>query len=260
MIKRGSILFSLALLALLAAACAAPVPTSTPQPTASDTPQLSATATQTSLPTDTSTPTLTSTPSPTPEPSPTVGPTTQYEFGVINVGMASCRFGPGGGYLLRTTLFQDDEVEILGHMELNENWWFMHTVEKPNVNCWVSQELVDFSGNLARIFPIEDPHLVLPYTSQPYDPLKGVGARRNGNIVTVYWEPFDYLPGDDSGQDKYLVESWVCQNGTFVFRAYSTNNTFLDIQDETTCSEDSHGRAFGSDKHGYTGWVQVPWP
>ena len=258
--KPRALLLPLTLFAILLGACAAPAPTATPLPSATATPQPSATATETSTPTETSAPTLTPTLSPTLPPSATRGPTSQYVIGVINVAMASCRFGPGGGYLLRTTLFQGDEVEILGHMALNENWWFLHTTKKPTINCWVSRELVDTDEDRSRIYPIDDPHLVLPYTSQPYEALKGVSASRTGNVVTVRWEPFDYLPGDDSLQDKYLVEAWVCQNGVFVFRAYTTNNTSVDIQDEATCDEQSYARAFGSDKHGYTSWVRVPWP
>lgn len=174
--------------------------------------------------------------------------------------MASCRFGPGGGYLLRTTLFQGNAVEILGYMYQNQNWLFLHTVAKPKVNCWVSAELIDLHFERSRILPIDDPHLVLPFTTQPYGPLKGVGARRAGNVVTVFWDPFDYLPGDDSLQDKYLVEAWVCQGGEFVFRAYGTNSTSVEIQDEPGCDEESHARAMGSDKHGYTRWVNVAWP
>ena len=247
-----------ALLAVLLGACAAPQPTLTPTPTASHTPLPTQTPSDTSTPTLTSSPTLT--PSATLTPSPTVSPTREIVWGVINVAMASCRFGPGGAYLLRGTLYQGDEVEILGHMELNQNWWFLHTTERPKFNCWVSQELIDLGGNRSLIYPISDPHLVLPFTSQPYEALKGVGARRSGNVVTVFWEGFEYLPGDDSLQNKYLVEAWVCQNGVFVFRAYGTNNTSVEIQDEGGCNEASHARAFGSDKHGYTRWVQVPWP
>ena len=258
MLTPRSPLLTLALLAVLLAACAAPQPTATPLPTASHTPEPSATQTATVTRTPTLSPTLT--PSATLTSSVTLSPTPDFVWGVINVAMASCRFGPGGGYLLRTTLFQGDEVEILGHMALNENWWFLHTAKKPTINCWVSQELVATDGDRSRIYPIDDPHLVLPYTSQPYEALKGVSASRTGNVVTVRWEPFDYLPGDDSLQDKYLVEAWVCQNGVFVFRAYTTNKTSIDIQDEAACDEQSYARAFGSDKHGYTSWVRVPWP
>ncbi|MEX2162586.1 MAG: hypothetical protein WD751_11845 [Anaerolineales bacterium] len=254
--------FTLTAAALLLAACAAPVPTATALPSATQTPVPSETATPTSThtPADTPTPTETATPTVTLTASATLSPTPDFVWGVINVEMASCRFGPGGGYLLRTTLYEGDVVEILGHMELNENWWFLHTTKRPDFNCWVSQELISLGGDPAKIFPIDDPHLVLPFTTQPYSALRGVSASRSGNIVTVRWEPFEYLPGDDSEQYKYLVEAWVCQGGVFVFRAYGTNQTFVEIQDEPSCSEQSHARAFGADKHGYTSWVNVPWP
>lgn len=252
------IFFAASAAALLLSACGAlaPEPTATPTATPTLTPSATATATETATPTASAT----LTPSVTPTPSATLSPTPDFVWGVINVAQASCRFGPGGGYLLRTTLFAGDVVEILGHMELNENWWFLHDVERPKFNCWVSQELIDLGGDRAKIFPIDDPHLVLPFTTQPYPALRGVNASRSGNIVTVRWEGFEYLAGDDSGQNQYLVEAWVCQNGEFVFRAYGTNDTSIEIQDEQTCSEPSHGRAFGSDKHGYTNWVQIPWP
>jgi hypothetical protein len=249
-------LLPLILAGLLLSACSALAPEPTATPTASNTPTATATLTPSN------TPTPTDTPSPTITPTPSVSPTPTYDFlaGRINVDMASCRFGPGGGYLLRGTLYKDDLVEVTGYMYQNQNWLFLHTLERPDRNCWVSAELIDMYFDRSLILPIDDPHLILPFTTQPYDALKGVGARRSGNVVTVFWQPFDYLPGDDSGQDKYLVEAWVCQEGEFVFRAYSTNSTSLEIQDEQTCSEPSHARAFGSDKHGYTSWVTVPWP
>ncbi|MCW5877154.1 MAG: hypothetical protein KIS85_09800 [Anaerolineales bacterium] len=251
----------LCLAALWLAACAAPEPPATPTAEASATLPPTATASATPTPSQTHTPTITLTPSETPTPSATLSPTPDFAWGIINVAQASCRFGPGGGYLLRDTLYQGDMVSVLGHMELNENWWFVEQVDKSHRRkCWVSQELVSLGVDSSLVYPMDNPHAVLPYTTQPYDPLKGVGARRSGNIVTVFWEPFDWLPGDQSGQDKYLVEAWVCHGGVFVFRAYSTNRTSVEIQDDQNCSEQSRARAFGSDKHGYTGWVGVPWP
>lgn len=248
-------------IAILLSACAAPVPTSTPTPTASNTPTETPTSTATHTPTVTHTPTETLTPSITPTPSQTPRPTPDFVWGNINVEMASCRFGPGGGYLLRTTLYNGDLVEIIGHMELNENWWY---VQLPNYGrvfgCWVSQELITLGPGQSTTVVVPDPHVVLPWTSQPYEALENIRATRNGNVVTVSWEPFEWLPGDQSGQNKYLVEVWVCQQGEFVFRAYGTNSTSIEVQDEQTCSEESHGRAFGSDKHGYTNWRSIPWP
>ncbi|QYK50694.1 MAG: hypothetical protein KF701_09890 [Anaerolineales bacterium] len=258
--RRTLLSISLLILASLAAGCAAlaPAPTETPTPTASQTATLTATATASRTPTAT----ITLTPSITPTPSPTLPPTPSFTWGTVNVDMASCRFGPGGGYLLATTIYRGNTVEVLGHMERNENWWLVNLVEfRPARKCWVSQELITLGVEPRLVYPLDNPHAVLPWTKQPYEPLKGVRATRSGNIVTVSWEPFEYLPGDDSLQNKYLVESWVCQNGEFVFRAYGTNNTFIEIHDEKgNCSEASYARAFGSDKHGYTGWVGVPWP
>lgn len=226
-----------------------------PTPTASITPTKTATPTNTLTPTATYTPTQTLTPSITPTPTP------DFVWGTVNVEMASCRFGPGGGYLLRTTLYDGDVVEIVGHMELNNNWWFVHLQNRSRVyGCWVSQELITPGGDLSKTATITDPHIVLPWTTQPYDALEGVSASRSGNLVTIRWEPFEWLPGDDSGQLKYLVEVWVCQDGQFVFRAYGTNDTSIQVQDEQTCTEESRGRAFGSDKHGYTNWKTIPWP
>lgn len=255
---RAPLLFP-ALLAALLAGCSALAPEPTATPTL--TPSLTASATATATPSRTPTATITLTPSVTPTPSPTLPPTPSFTWGTINVEMASCRFGPGGGYLLATTLYKGNTVEVLGHMELNESWWLVNLVEyKPQRKCWVSQELITLGVDRSLVYPLDNPHAVLPWTRQPYQPLQGVRASRNGTLVTVSWQPFDYLPGDDSLQNKYLVEAWVCQDGQFVFRAYGTNNTSIDIQDEQTCSEPSHARAFGSDKHGYTGWVGVPWP
>ena len=240
---------------ILVSACAAPEPTATPTLTASNTPTETATPTNTLTPTATYTPTETLTPSSTPSPTP------DFVWGTINVEMASCRFGPGGGYLLRTTLYDGDVVEIVGHMELNDNWWFVHLLNRSRVyGCWVSQELITLGPEQGTTVVISDPHIVLPWTTQPYKPLEGVSASRSGNLVTVRWEPFDWLPGDDSKQYKYLVETWVCQDGQFVFRAYGTNDTSIQVQDEQTCTEESHGRAFGSDKHGYTNWKTIAWP
>jgi hypothetical protein len=244
---------------LLASACSALAePTTTPTATASRTP----TATKTDTPTPSSTATKTPTPSDTPTPTVAGTATPDFVWGIINVAQASCRFGPGGGYLLATTLYAGDLVEVRGHMELNENWWFVEEVlgSERARGCWVSQELIDLGGNASLVYPIDNPHLVLPFTTQPYEALRDVRATRQGNLVTISWAPFDWLPGDQSYQDKYLVEVWICLNGQHVFRAYSTNETSITIEDQQTCSEASRGRAFGSDKHGYTSWVSIPWP
>jgi hypothetical protein len=173
--------------------------------------------------------------------------------------MLSCRFGPGGAYLLRSTLYAGEEVAILGHMLLNDNWLLVHRVSRPDFNCWVSGNFLDWFAEPEYVPYIENPHLVLPW-SPYYDALKGVSASREGNIVTVSWGKLELNAGDDSLQIPYLIEAWVCQDGEFVFRAVGSNTLSAKVLDEAGCEETSYARLFGVEKHGYTRWVQIPWP
>ena len=250
----------LSLLTVLLTGCAGVVaiePTATASPsyteTATETPTPSATATATA----TKTPTLTFTASETA--TTTLSPTPDGLYAVLRPDMLSCRFGPGGAYLLRSTLKAGEVVEILGHMLLNDNWLLVHRVSRPDFNCWVSGNFLDWLGEPAYIPYIENPHLVLPW-SPDYDALKGVSASREGNIVTVSWGKLVLNAGDDSLQIPYLIEAWVCQDGEFIFRAIGSKTLSAKVQDEAGCDEASYARLFGVEKHGYTRWVQIAWP
>ena len=52
----------------------------------------------------------------------------------------------------------------------------------------------------------------------------------------------------------------MCQEGEFVFRAIGSMTLSAKVQDEGGCEEASYARLFGVEKHGYTRWVQIPWP
>ncbi len=219
--------------------------------TATPSEMASATATATQAPSATSTASET--------PAPTLSPTPDGLYARVRPEMLSCRFGPGGAYLLRSTLKAGEEVEILGHMLLNDNWLLVHRVARPDFNCWVSGNFLDWYSLPEYIPYIENPHLVLPW-SPYYDALKGVTAARLGNVVTVSWGKLVLIAGDDSLQIPYLIEAWVCQEGEFVFRAVGSTKLSAKVQDEGGCEEASYARLFGVEKHGYTRWVQIPWP
>jgi hypothetical protein len=161
--------------------------------------------------------------------------------------------------LLRSTLYAGERVEVVGHMLLNDNWLLVHRVTRPDFNCWVSGNFLDWLAEPEHIPSISEHHRVLPW-SPYYGALKGVSASREGNIVTVSWNKLVLNAGDDSLQIPYMVEAWVCQEGEFVFRAVGSKSLSAKVQDEPGCEEASHGRVFGVEKHGYTRWVQVPWP
>ena len=67
-------------------------------------------------------------------------------------------------------------------------------------------------------------------------------------------------PGDDSEQEPYLVEAWVCRDGKLTFVPVGAYYTETTIVDEPGCSEPSFGRVYGVEKHGYTKPREIPWP
>lgn len=221
---------------LLLAACVTP-----PDATATAVPSLA--ATNTTAPTATPAPEITATPA--------IG------SGTINVAMASCRVGPGGGYMQRTTLYDGNAVDVLGEMDLNSNWLLLRT---PNFNCWMSVNLVSIDGDTETLPTISDPHIVLPLSTY-YGPVDNVSTVRQGDIVTVRWGPFEPRADDVGEHVPYIVEAWVCQNGQFVFRAYAAQERKAQIIDErNACAERSHARIIAAEKRGYTPAREIPWP
>jgi len=87
-----------------------------------------------------------------------------------------------------------------------------------------------------------------------------VSAARRGDEVSVSWHAFQLRLGDETASAPYLLEAWVCQGGSQVFVPLGSYQNAVKVVDESGCSEPSHGRVFGVEKHGYTRWVEVPWP
>jgi len=120
----------------------------------------------------------------------------------------------------------------------------------------VKASLMDIQGEVLSVEPTYIPLPQSPY----YAPPTRYSARRDGDKVTVFWSPIQLRAGDDSGQYPYLIEAWVCRGGQLVFTPVGTYETAVEITDEVGCSESSHARLYGVEKHGYTNWVKVPWP
>jgi hypothetical protein len=242
----------------LISACTSVAPTSTV--TATPIPSTE-TATLTPEPTQTPTPTETSTPTASETPTPTATPTfvESLRAKVIVEGRLSCRFGPGAPYLYKFTYGKGTTIELLGRMEYS-NWVLTRAVGGTN-RCWVNggPEFLEIAGDFNSLKPV-DPHIVIAWS--PYYPngMSGVSATRNGNVVTVHYNGLVLRAGDDSEQTPYVLEAWVCQNGEFVFIAEGSYSFAIEIVDEPGCVESSHGRVAAAEKHGYTPFVNVPWP
>lgn len=208
-----------------------------------------------STPAPSQTPTETSSPTPSlsPTPSQTPGPL----FGVVNVEKVSCRYGPGAMYLYLYGLVQGARQELIGR---NENAsWLLTRARGSKTSCWVKADLMQAGGDTLTLPLIEADAYHLPQ-SPYYPPLSGVSASRSGAIVTVSWNPLILRAGDDSLQTPYVLQVWVCRDGQRVMESLGAYKTSITVTDEGGCESASRGRVTAAEKHGYTAFVEIPWP
>ena len=230
------------------------------QPPASPTPSLTTTLiptytpSQTPIPLPTSSDTPTSSPTGTLTSSPTVTPTYAILRAKVLV-RANCRYGPGWPYLYKYGLVVGSNFEVLGRTDVG-NWLLVQGVGDHDNACWVKADLMDVKGDVMSVQPTYIPLPQSPY----YVPPTGVTASRDGDNVTVSWNAISLRAGDETASPPYLLEAWLCQDGQLVFTPIGVYETLVTVVDEAGCSEPSHGRVFGVEKHGYTNWVEVPWP
>jgi hypothetical protein len=218
-------------------------PTSTPQPT--HTPRSTSTPSQT--------PTMAPSSTPTETPLPTLTPTYAILRGTV-LEQANCRYGPGAAYLYKYGVYPGYYMDIIGRNETG-SWVVVQAIGGTNP-CWVKASLIDIKGNVMSLAPTSLPLPESPY----YGPLTGVWAERNGQDVIISWNPLNLKAGDDSLQYPYLVEAWLCTYGQLSFSPIGSWDTILTVHDEAGCTEPSHARIYGVEKHGYTAWVNIPWP
>lgn len=237
------------------------------QPSVTLPPPASVTPSQTHTPSDTptltQTPTATETPPPAPTdtPTPTLTPTyvSSLRAKVIVDGRLSCRFGPGAPYLFKFSFAGTTNIEVVGRME-HSNWVLVRAIGGTN-RCWVNggPDYLQFNGDPLSLPPV-DAHVVLAWSYIYIRGLSGVSAVRSGDTVTVSWHGIQLNAGDDSEQTPYVVEAWVCQGGEYVFTAVGSWGHSAAIVDEGGCGRPSYARVAAAEKHGYTPFVDVPWP
>lgn len=228
-------------------------PTVTPAPsrTATGTPTPAPSATVTA--TTTVTPTVAASPTPAVTATPTITPTYAILRGEV-LQRSNCRYGPGPDYLYKYGLVVGSNLEVIGRTEAGD-WILVRAIGGDNP-CWVKATLMAVRGDVMAVAPTEQPLPLSPY----YGPPAGVLARREGDEVTVFWNPIQLRAGDETASPLYLLEAWVCRDGQLVFTPIGSDETFVKVADEAGCAQPSHGRVYGVEKHGYTLWVKVPWP
>jgi hypothetical protein len=145
-------------------------------------------------------------------------------------------------------------MEIIGRNDLG-TWVLVQAFGGDNP-CWVKASLLDIEGDVMAVAPTYIPLPKSPY----YGPLTGVAALREGDQVTISWQPVQLRAGDETAEAPYLVEAWLCQAGELIFTPVGSHINIVTVQDEPGCAEPSHARVYLVEKHGYTNWVEVPWP
>ncbi len=232
-----------------------PLPSVEPVETHTETPS----PTSTETPTFTPPPTATETPSPTPTETetPTITPTYAPLRGKINVDKATCRYGPGAMYLYFVGLNKGTPRDILGRND--DGSWLLTQARGDNKSCWIKTELMNLNGDPLTAPVIHPDNYRLPQ-SPYYGPLTNVTAKRNGNEVIISWSPLILRAGDDSLQTPYVLQVWLCRNGQPVFESIGSYDTTVKVIDEGGCGIQSRGRITAAEKHGYTKFVEVPWP
>src|SRR4030067_985408 len=169
------------------------------------------------------TPTIT--PTPTVTDTPTITQTPTFDFPDVTVNQqAHCRYGPNKNYLHAGDLYLGDHGVVWNRN--SSSTWLWVRFDKLWYACWVAASVVDVPGNVGSVTVI---HTKLPHSTL-YGPPDVVDATRQGDEVTVTWEPVWMTTDDDRG---YFVEATVCQSGNLVFYPIAVNGTAVTITDET---------------------------
>jgi hypothetical protein len=243
---------------LLAACTPVMIPVSIAR--ASETPltsKLADTATSTPEPLASGTYLPMNTPSPSVTPSITSEPTYSKLRGIVNQEHVNCYYGPSKAYLYKYGLLKGNRLFIIGYLA-DTNYIEVQAIGGDNP-CWMNLEFMDVQGDIRSVKPIDPSAIQIPWS--PYYPaLSYAKAVRSGFEVTITWTSLNLRAGDDSEQEPYLLETWVCRGGHLTFVPIGAYENKATVLDEAGCIEPSYGRVYGVEKHGYTKYLKFDWP
>jgi len=204
-------------------------------------------------------PTVTPLPTDTSTPPPTLIPTFDVLRGEVTADQLACRYGPGWPYLYKYGVVKGNNLEVIGRIE-DAKWIYVQAIGGKNP-CWVKAEFMNVNGDLMGLEPLYPEKASLP-DSPYYPPTTVRSATRTENTVTVSWTDVPLRAGDEENEsmNHYIIEVWRCEAGQIVFEPLATNELQVSFQDEPGCAENSRGRIFVQEKHGFAGPTEIPWP
>ena len=150
--------------------------------------------------------------------------------------------------------------DILGRTDTGK--WILTRSHGDNKSCWVKTEFMQLNGDVMSLEMVYPDKFTLIESNQGYRSPWNVAAVRNGDKLTISWESEPLRAGDEESATSvlYIVETWVCQGGQLVFTPLGAYTAQVTVTDEPGCAQTSHGRVYFSEKHGYAGPSEIPWP
>lgn len=157
-------------------------------------------------------------------------------------------------------------MEVVGRNQ-DGTWLFVEGVHGWNP-CWIRADLARFNDGgdvTTHNIRIVSPNAMLPIATNLYRPPTGIQAFRSGEKVTVAWNAV-WMTEDD--YEGYLIEAYLCQDGQLVFTpikhklplSQNVDTQYEVLTDEPGCLVPSSARIYTVEKHGYTGYLMIPWP
>jgi hypothetical protein len=173
-----------------------------------------------------------------------------------------CLFGPDPAYIGMYEIQANSPQVAIGRSP-DTSWLYLQGADHKNP-CWVKTPLTKVITGAFTDAPVTSPVLT-PYTTL-YPAPPAASATRNGNVVTIYWQPVSMKEEDYNG---YLIQANVCQGGQMVSVAKSYVTSFdknnkmmaVSVTDEPGCNGLSSARVYAAITNAYTNFAKVlPWP
>jgi len=171
----------------------------------------------------------------------------------IQVPLVFCRFGPDQVYVSPYGIRLGKVREAIGR-DTSGTWLLVRETggTKP---CWIISTSVTIQGDAASlpIAPVE-----LSFNTK-YQPPTNINVSRNNDQITISWGEVALETRDIYPDSHYLLDVWLCKDGTLSESLVGTNDNQVILTDSLGCSPASHGQIYTASKAGYSLPVQIPW-
>ena len=182
-------------------------------------------------------------------------PTGHFPALIVTALEEHCAYGPSPAYIHATHIHAGDRGAVIARFARSN--WLLVQFDHLDYACWISPSVGEISGDVAGL-PYAEPDL--PPARAEYPAPVNISASREGDQVTISWEPVWRLAEDDRG---YFAEFFLCQGGALVWWTAwlpDQNATDITVTDQAGCDTPSSGNLYSVEIRGYSPPAAIPWP